>query len=261
MGLLSWLARDRPDPPRYPPAPPGLVLYAIGDLHGRDDLLRRTQTIIDADAVPPEARKVEIYLGDYIDRGQDSSAVIDRLLARVQTRACVFLRGNHELIFQSFLAGEIGLDAWRPLGGVETLLSYGITAEMIRSGGQDGGLADELARRLPESHRAFLDALENSFELGDYFFVHAGVRPGIPLQQQSPDDLLWIRENFLSHSGGFERIIVHGHSPVPAPEFLPGRINIDTGAYVTGRLTCLKINADGAVILGDSAASSGRPAI
>lgn len=248
MGLFSWLRGRGPNTANYPPAPDGLVIYAVGDLHGRDDLLNRVHDSIDSDrSTRPGSEKVEIYLGDYIDRGRDSAAVIERLIDRAKRSRCVFLRGNHEAILESFLSGRTTIGDWRPLGGIETLLSYGVGADLLASGADL--LVREFAERLPPSHGAFFDSLKNSCELGAYFFVHAGVRPGIPLSRQAPDDLLWIRNEFLNCSSRFERIIVHGHTPVPEPEFLPNRINIDTGAYATNRLTCMKIDDQGAAVL------------
>jgi serine/threonine protein phosphatase 1 len=223
-----------------PKLPEGLRIYAIGDVHGRADLLNQLFARIDAHlAADPVLRPVEVYLGDYIDRGPASREVLDRLIRRQQWREMVCLKGNHETLFAEFLEDPVVLSDWRHLGGFETLLSYGIVPSMSRELADQQKLAAAFAQAVPESHRRFLSSLKSSFSCGDFFFVHAGVRPGIPLAKQSDYDLLWIRDEFLLSEEDFGKIVVHGHTPVREPEVLSNRINIDTGAYATGRLTCL----------------------
>lgn len=250
MGVSSFLARFRrelPAQPRYVAAPKDHRVYVVGDIHGRLDLLRALHARIDADrAAYPSAKTLEIYLGDYVDRGPASAGVIEALVTRATQVAAVFLRGNHEAIFQDFIDGTVAVEDWRPVGGGETLRSYGVKSS----------LSTDDARRLllagmPESHRAFLSGLRNLFRLGPYLFVHAGIRPGVAIERQAVNDLHWIRDEFLSHRGSFGYFVVHGHSPVMAAQFLPNRINIDTGAYMTGRLTCLRIAPEGVDLLGD----------
>jgi serine/threonine protein phosphatase 1 len=225
-------------PPR---TPEGCRIYAVGDIHGHADLLDRMLGIIgkDLDRYPPAGRVITVFLGDYVDRGPASRDVIDRLIGlRERGEDVVLLKGNHEVLFEGFLKSENDDDDnYLCLnGGMATLSSYGVKS----AGG--GRAALDAMRHLalaavPDEHKRFLASLSLSARFGDYFFVHAGVRPGVPLEEQSPDDLLWIRGEFLRHSGSFGAVVVHGHTPVDAPVRLPNRIGIDTGAFFTGRLT------------------------
>ena len=220
-------------------------MYAVGDIHGRVDLLDQLLARIDADlAANSNAVGIEVYLGDYIDRGPNSREVIDRLVMRNQTFRAVFLRGNHETFLTGFTANPSILDDWLRLGGNETLKSYGFPVSIGRSADDHAQLAAKFDQAFPTSHRRFLGNLRSSFSCGDYFFVHAGVRPGIPIAKQREEDLMWIRQDFLLCEEEFGKIIVHGHTPVPEPDIRHNRINIDTGAYATGRLTCLKLEDD-----------------
>ena len=220
--------------------PNGVRVYAIGDVHGRADLLEQIFAGIDADlASRPVGVTIEIFLGDYIDRGPASNKVLDRLIDRRQSHPTFCLKGNHEAYILEFLKDHAILDEWRRYGGLETLLSYGLTPSLKIDPNERAALANALKRALPEKHRHFLASLRTTFTCGNFYFVHAGVRPGIPLEQQSEEDLLWIREDFLLHEENFEKIIVHGHTPVIDPDIRPNRINIDTGAFATGHLTCL----------------------
>jgi serine/threonine protein phosphatase 1 len=230
---------------KKPQVPEGVRIYAIGDIHGRVDLLDAILKRIDADLKRnPVSTGIEVYLGDYVDRGPASREVIDRLVTRNRTFRAVFLKGNHEEYLAKFVTNPPVLEDWQHFGGLQTLMSYGITPPIDT--GRDGHakLAAAFDSVLPDGHRRFLDNLRLSFTCGDYFFVHAGVRPGIPLTKQREEDLLWIRQDFLLCEEQFGKIIVHGHTPVPEPEVRPNRINIDTGAYATGRLTCLKLEED-----------------
>ena len=224
------------------------MVYAIGDIHGRDDCLKAAHELIDRDAAGRDASAcLEVYIGDYIDRGPNSRQVVDRLLERDSHRRLFLLRGNHENILASFLRGQVSFEAWRAIGGLETVLSYGVDARDLLS--QAKGLQPEdLAKLLPPAHVDFLQGLGDSLEIGAYQFVHAGVRPGVALENQSIYDLTSIREEFLKHAGDFGGIVVHGHTPAAEAEFLPNRINIDTGAYITNRLSVLRIDATGVSI-------------
>jgi serine/threonine protein phosphatase 1 len=223
-----------------PSTPEGLRIYAIGDVHGRADLLTALLSRIDADLVRyPVERSVQVFLGDYVDRGPNSRDVLETLLARGRSHESVFLKGNHEAYVVEFLHNPLMLADWRSFGGFETLMSYGIAPSLNPDSRQQMELAAEFDRALPQSHRQWLGRLKTSFTCGDYFFDHAGVRPGIELAKQTENDLLLIREDFLVCEDDFGKIIVHGHTPVPQPEFRSNRINIDTGAYATGQLTCL----------------------
>ena len=220
-------------------APEGLRIYAIGDIHGRSDLLEALAARIDADLATAPSEALTVFLGDYIDRGADSSGVIERLSCGDFPTPYHTLRGNHEEVVLKFLEEPGVLESWRKFGGLETLHSYDVDVfDVMRGVGYDRA-RDELAARMPEAHRAFLEETILSVDYGDYFFCHAGVRPDIPLERQSPQDLLWIREEFLRFRGTFEKVVVHGHTPVPEPEMLPGRINVDTGAFATSILTAV----------------------
>lgn len=240
-----WKSRLFGSGPARPRVPDGLRVYAIGDIHGRIDLLDQLLSRIDADLETNAiGRAVQVFLGDYIDRGQGSAAVVERLIGRGQTRETVCLMGNHEACLLEFLDDPSVLTAWGQNGGLTTLLSYGLKPLMHSDVEKQAELSAALARTMPKSHHEFLRGLPLSFICGDFFFVHAGVRPGAPLSRQHEDDLLWIRDDFLSHESRFEKMIVHGHTPVLEPDVRPNRINIDTGAYATGRLTCLRLERD-----------------
>jgi serine/threonine protein phosphatase 1 len=192
----------------------------------------------------PIADSVEVFLGDYIDRGPNSREVIELLIARRQERDVIFLKGNHEAYALKFLEDPTVLSKWKELGALTTMLSYGVTPDRRDEHQSPHHAATALARALPDDHHRFLRGLALSFTCGDYFFVHAGVRPGVPLGAQFQRDLLWIREDFLWHEEDFGKIVVHGHTPARKPEVHPNRINIDTGAYATGHLTCLVLEGD-----------------
>lgn len=237
MRLISWLAGPRGS------VPEDQIVYAIGDVHGRDDLLRRLHDTIRRDlAENAQGRHARvIYLGDYVDRGPDSRAVIDRLLDQPLAGAeQVFLKGNHEDAMLKFLDGETGSDNWLRLGGGATVRSYGVTLR----GPDNQALAPEAARSalraaLPERHQAFLRRLALVHEVGDYLFVHAGIRPGRPLDEQKPSDLLWIRGEFLRSRRRHGRIIVHGHASGHDVVVRRNRICVDTMAYATDCLSCV----------------------
>jgi serine/threonine protein phosphatase 1 len=218
----------------------GLRLYAIGDVHGHAGALRDVFARIDADRTErPLPRSLELYLGDYVDRGPASRDVLNLLLERRNQQELVLLKGNHEVLFLQFFDDPSLFEVWRQNGGLSTLMSYGLKPSFKPTASELRELAQEFRRVVPRAHREMLMNAPASFEFGDLFFVHAGVRPGIPLHQQKEDDLLWIREDFLLHERAFEKIVVHGHTQVPVPEVLFNRINLDTGAYATGRLACV----------------------
>lgn len=226
-----------------PRAPPGQAIYAIGDIHGRRDLLDAMLAAIQADAAAHAAeRRWLVYLGDYVDRGDDVKGVLDRLIAGPPPGfAQVCLMGNHEAWMLDFLAEANAGAGWLMNGGGATLASYGVRV------GHGFGLGRSrlekaqagLIAALPPEHRAFLEGLELMWRAGDYAFVHAGVRPGVALDAQADQDLLWIRDEFLNDDRDLGAMIVHGHTISDAPVVLNNRIGIDTGAFATGRLTCL----------------------
>lgn len=220
-------------------------LYAIGDIHGRADLLREVTGKIDAHLQKkPCSRHIRIFLGDYVDRGPDSRGVIDNLIEIEQRTEAIFLKGNHETFIAEFIDNPKILPTWRSLGGLETLASYGVLSSLNADPEQQRQLANQFSTALPLSHFQFFDRLRSSFSFDGIFFAHAGIRPGMPLASQMENDLIWIRNEFLEHHGLFEKMVVHGHTPVRMPDVQPNRINIDTGAYVTGRLSCLWIEGN-----------------
>jgi len=219
-------------------------VYAIGDVHGRDDLLDEIAGLIESDRKTAPAEVLTLFLGDYIDRGPHSAAVVERLASGRFPTPFRALRGNHEAMLLRFLAEPSVLEFWRNYGGLETLHSYGVDVSAAMRGGGYGAARDAFSEALPAAHRAFLKATEFSAAVGDYFFCHAGVRPGTPLADQDEEDLLWIRDGFLSHERSFGKIVVHGHTPVASPEVRVNRINIDTGAFATSRLTCLALEGE-----------------
>ena len=228
-----------------PRLPDGVRVYAIGDVHGRADLLQSLLTVIDADLARSAPRRaIHVFLGDYVDRGPDSRGVLDLLIARSRSHETVCLKGNHEVFLLEVLQDPTRLQEWRHYGGLLTLVSYGITPTMSPTAEEQVELIDGLKRAIPPEHLAFVQQLPSSFTCGDFFFVHAGVKPGIPLERQRDEDMLWIREEFLACEEHFGKYVVHGHTPVSAPDIRSNRINIDTGAYATGNLTLLTIQGD-----------------
>jgi serine/threonine protein phosphatase 1 len=238
--MLSFLrSRRTAKPPRLPG---GVRIYAFGDIHGRADLLQKMFTVIDADvARSPAARPIEVYLGDYVDRGPYSRETLDLLIERSRSREIVCLKGNHEAYCLDVLRQPAKLDEWRQIGGLQTLMSYGLQPSLNPDTAEQIELIRALKAVMPSDHVRFLQGLRPSFLCGDFFFVHAGVRPGIPLDEQQEHDLLWIRDEFLDSEEDFGKFIVHGHTPVRVPDIRPNRANIDTGAYATGNLTLLTI--------------------
>jgi len=230
---------------RRPSLPAELRIYAIGDIHGRLDLLNELLARISADiALRPAVRPLYVFLGDYIDRGSASRETIDRLIEHGKTHESVFLKGNHELIAIKCLSDRGLFDQWLRLGGLETLVSYGVPAETLANGKQIAELQSAFHGALPQAHFRFFRDLKNSFECGDFFFAHAGVKPNVELSRQKENDLLWIRGEFLMSKDDFGKIIVHGHTPTREIEVGPNRINIDTGAFATGCLSCLVLEGE-----------------
>ena len=228
------------------PLPDTGRLYVIGDIHGRSDLLDRMVGEIANDLTArPIAASLVVTVGDYVDRGPDSRGVIERLLRNPFPTRLIALKGNHELLLEGFLLDPQVADHWRRYGGLETLQSYGVPVGDVMRGKEYPAAARALAHAIPAEHFDFLGSLRTSLTVGNYFICHAGVRPGVPLDRQTEEDLLWIREPFLASRTDFGKVIVHGHTPAEQPELLPNRINVDTGAFMTGRLTCPALDADG----------------
>jgi serine/threonine protein phosphatase 1 len=243
--LLKVFEKALPPVPTQHRVPDGTRVYCVGDIHGRDDLLREMAERVTADM---ETRSfdhaVTVFLGDYVDRGLGSMRVLEQLSRSEWPTPLIALTGNHEDLLMAFLEDEGVLEVWRSLGGLETLHSYGVDVGPAMAGRDFGAVRAAFATIVPEHHRRFLETLKVSATIGDYFFCHAGVRPGVPLDCQNRDDLLNIRGPFLTSMAEHGKLVVHGHTPLSAPEVRPNRIGIDTAAYATGRLTCLVLEKD-----------------
>ena len=241
--MKSWFTRGRSASSSWPSGPRGHRAYAVGDVHGRLDLLNGLLQLIEADirARPKRATSI-VFLGDLIDRGPSSAGVIERLRTFHSNYATVvILMGNHEEVLLRILSGERSLiPTWLRFGGAETLASYGLDARKIAPDG-DADTVMLLRKAVPDSHQAFISSFSDTVSFGDYLFVHAGIRPGVELSEQSKTDLRWIREPFLEDRSQRDFIVVHGHTIRPEVEMTPNRIGIDTGAYHTGVLTALAI--------------------
>ena len=220
--------------------PPGQRVYAIGDVHGCLDRLAALHAMIADDlADRPTPEPLLVHLGDYVDRGADSAGVVARLVAgaAVPDVPTVNLMGNHEdMMLAAVASGEFeAAGLWLANGGAVSLLSWGVPRS---------AQAKDWSGYLPAPHLLFLRDLTMCHAAGGYLFVHAGVRPGVPLERQSRHDLMWIREPFLSSSASLGAVVVHGHTPQRAPVVRPNRIGIDTGAVLGGALTCAVLEAD-----------------
>ena len=228
--------------------PAGTRVYAVGDIHGRADLLRRLLGLIEKDNARQGPAEVWlIFLGDYIDRGPASREVIDILMEEPDfADKVVHLRGNHEEAMLAFLDDPEQARIWLDWGGMATLISYGVRLPADPPPEQPlAYLSRRLGEKLPAAHRKFLEGLPVQKTMGDYLFVHAGVDPEVPLDRQDPFDLTTIRSPFLEWGRPLGKVVVHGHTiSLDGPEILSWRIGIDTGAYATGRLTALVLEGD-----------------
>jgi serine/threonine protein phosphatase 1 len=228
-----------------PKLPNGIRIYAVSDIHGCANLLQDVFAAIDLHmSRSGPARSLHVFLGDYIDRGPSSRETVELLIERSRRHESIFLKGNHEAFLSEVLQDSGRLEAWREYGGFQTLLSYGLTPSIKPDREEQQALVQGLISGMPDHHWRFFRNLKLTFSCGDFFFTHAGVRPGVPLRQQREEDLLWIRDEFLESDADFGKFVVHGHTPVAKPHIRPNRINIDTGAYATGILTLLTIEGD-----------------
>ena len=223
--------------------PEGIRVYAIGDVHGRLDLLTGMHSAIREEIERDGFADWRIvHLGDYVDRGPESKGVLDFLIdQQAGDPRIITLAGNHDVGFLDFLAEPDINGLFVNCGGDATSLSYGVAADFRDSVRMAFNHA-ELAQAVPAAHTSFLRSLGFSASFGDFFFCHAGVQPGVPLEAQVPDDLVWIRERFLRHSGLHPKVVVHGHTPHREPEVMANRVNVDTLAYASGVLTALVID-------------------
>lgn len=226
-----------------PSGPKGRRAYVVGDVHGRLDLLDRLLAAIEKEVGGDRRSNASIvFVGDLIDRGPDSSAVVERLRTYSSPGITLhFIMGNHEEVMLKVLAGDDGpLSSWLRFGGVETLQSYGMSStELSKLKGEE--LVDRIKHAIPDAHRKFIAGFADSISFGQYVFVHAGIRPGVALADQSQADLRWIRDPFLEDSTDHGFVVVHGHTITSEVEVSANRIGIDTGAYFSGTLTALGI--------------------
>jgi serine/threonine protein phosphatase 1 len=243
MGLLHKLSFGLVGEEDRPRGKAGARAYAIGDIHGRldllDDLLRR----VEDDMSRRRSKKTWIvFLGDFIDRGPDSAGVVERLRTwRPSHGRPIYLAGNHEEVLLRILGGDASiLPDWLKFGGAECARSYGIDVDALRRM-EDEEAIEAVRAKVPRAHREFLTNLADTFRFGDYLFVHAGIRPGLAVEDQDPHDLRWIREPFLGDAKEHGFVVVHGHTIVPEVDERHNRIAIDTGAYHSGILTALGI--------------------
>lgn len=240
--LLKRVVKPYPTPG----LPENTRVYCIGDIHGCYELLKQLTARIEEDACDFIGRVIIVYLGDFIDRGVFSKEVIDFLINNQNDSfEYIFLRGNHEQTLLDFLVENSVARAWLSYGGMATFASYGVHVAKIPTKPADfQQLQKQFVDNFPHEHHQFVSKTILSYSLGSYFFVHAGINPQYSLKQQIPEDLLRIRDEFTCSKEPFERIIVHGHTITASPELLPNRICIDTGAYLSGILTCLVLEAD-----------------
>ncbi|WP_312798071.1 metallophosphoesterase [Tianweitania sp.] len=220
-------------------APSGMRIYAIGDVHGCADLLEAIYSKIDREIEQDQPQDWRIiHIGDYGDRGPDTKRALDLIIARSSDRRVLSLIGNHDEAWLNFLADPHPVGLFVTHGGDTTAQSYGVQVNFGDVQGRSRA-RDALLAAMPQAHLDFLRGLPRSFSFGDYYFCHAGIRPGVALGIQDREDLIWIRREFLTYAGLHPKVIVHGHTPSAEPEMLPNRINIDTGAVKTGVMSAV----------------------
>lgn len=233
----------------YAAAPSGQCVYAIGDIHGCITPLQKLTSAIRRDAGRISENASLVFVGDYVDRGPDSLGVVDWLLTLSHEFKSHFIRGNHDQALLDFIDDPQTYLSWKDFGASETLRSYGVAPPESLNADVLVGLRDRFLKVFPEAHRRFFAQLLPLVEIGDYLFVHAGINPGAPLAKQKPRDLMEIRDTFLSSDADFGKVVVHGHTPGPRPVHRDNRICVDTGAYLTGRLTAVALRGTSARFL------------
>lgn len=226
--------------------PPGVRIYAVGDIHGNHAALKGTLRAIEEDAKDFEGERIiEVFLGDYIDRGMESREVLDLLLQpRPAGHERICLMGNHEATLLKFLQEPETIRSWSHYGGYATLASYGIPIPRDLSEQSLSNLHRSFIGALPTSHLVFIENLLSCYAIGDYYFVHAGIKPGIPLDKQETVDLLCIRDDFTRFDGYFPQYIVHGHTPVESVEIRHNRANLDLSNSIMRQIGCLKLEGN-----------------
>lgn len=263
MGLMRMFDRAPPPAAKFPD---GRVGYAVGDIHGRADLLTDMLRLLE-DSAEADRREggapIVVFLGDYVDRGPGSAAVIDLLLqGHPHGFEVRYLKGNHEQMMLDFIAAPLANRPWTLQGGAETLMSYGVQPPSpVHAKDEDWlAAAGTLRARLPAAHVAFIDALERYIVLGDYAFVHAGVDASRPIEKQTDADLFWARDAFIASKRRFSHRVVHGHTPVDRPFADQRRVAVDTGAYASGTLTAARFEGEDVtfVSVSDRMAASAR---
>jgi len=264
MNLLRIFDSFQPPPSRK--FSQDRVGFAVGDIHGRADLLRALLDLLESRAeeeTRPGGEPIVVFLGDYIDRGPDSVSVLDLLLeGRPRGYMRHFLKGNHEQAMLAFIADPLAQRGWIAHGGGETMLAYGVEPPpLIGAVDEDWkAAAEQLRARVPQRHLDFLNSLERYVVHGDYAFVHAGVDPSRTLEAQTDADLFWIRKRFLASRQPFSHCVVHGHTPLPKPFADRRRISIDTGAYASGTLTAARLEGEEVGFLSVTARLAAGPA-
>jgi serine/threonine protein phosphatase 1 len=248
--MPDWFKHLRTLSPPVRSVGAGQRVYAVGDVHGCLSQLLDLKRQIEADNTRRAAAHVTlVYVGDYIDRGPQSAGVLDEVVRPLPgINQTIHLKGNHEAMLLQFIADPVRDRDWLRNGGVETLESFGVDGELAGHGHDLEATRDALVTALSSAQRAFLDGLPLKVRIGDYYFCHAGVRPGIELDDQRELDLLWIREPFLNSWREFGARVVHGHTPVASPEVKRNRINIDTGCFATARLTAAVLDGEAPVM-------------
>lgn len=241
--FLNKSLKRAPSRPTYA-VPDGLRVYAIGDVHGCLDEMCRVLKEIERDVAKRSVRSHLIFLGDLVDRGPNSAGVIERLLEEpLPGDEASFLMGNHEEAMLAAYDGDTrSYGGWLQNGGIATLKSYGLTESTIFR--RSFNLSEALRTAVPAAHVDFLRSFREHVRIGDYVFVHAGIRPGLPLEQQTGRDLRWIREGFLDSREDHGFLVVHGHTIVPQVVKKPNRIAVDTGCYLSGQLSVVALEGD-----------------